>query len=106
MKQRGDCFFPHVLVDAEGRIAAAGTLFIERKFIRNCGSVGHVEDIVVCGKYRGRNFGRLLLQKLIDLARDKECYKIILDCEAGKVQFYEKCGFAEKGRQMALYFDK
>ena len=104
MKKGADSFFPHVIVDAQGQIAAAGTLFIERKFIRNCGRVGHVEDIVVSSRHRGKNLGRFLLQQLIELAQREGCYKIILDCEAEKVQFYEKCGFTEKGRQMALYF--
>ena len=106
MKQHADCFFPHVIVDADGRIAAAGTLFLENKFIRSCGRVGHIEDIVVSSQHRGKNLGRFLLQKLVELARSKGAYKIILDCEAEKVQFYEKCGFVEKGRQMALYFNE
>jgi glucosamine-phosphate N-acetyltransferase len=104
MKQRPDSFFPHVIVDAEGQIAAAGTLFIERKFIHKCGRVAHVEDIVVSSRHRGKSLGRVLLQKLVELARQEECYKIILNCEVEKVQFYEKCGFTEKGRQMAMYF--
>ena len=104
MKTHGDCFFPQVITDSEGKIVAAGTLFIERKFIRNCGAVGHVEDIVVDSAQRGKNLGRLLIQALTNVAKSHGCYKIILDCEPEKVQFYEKCGFTEKGRQMALYF--
>ncbi len=104
MKEREDSFFPHVIVDSEDQIAAAGTLFIERKFIHNCGRVGHVEDIVVSSRHRGKNLGRFLLQRLIELAQREGCYKIILDCQPEMVQFYEKCGFTEKGRQMALYF--
>jgi glucosamine-phosphate N-acetyltransferase len=47
--------------------------------------------------------GKILLQALKELAIELGCYKVILDCEEGKVQFYEKCGFKEKGRQMAFY---
>ena len=32
------------------------------------------------------------------------CYKIILDCSVKNVPFYEKCGFVEKEREMALYY--
>lgn len=37
-------------------------------------------------------------------ARDAGCYKVILDCKECNTGFYEKCGFAAKGIQMARYF--
>lgn len=103
MKDRSDTYFPHVITDETGKIIAAGTLLIEKKFIRNCGICGHIEDIVVDSSQRGKNLGKILLFSLKKLAEDLGCYKVILDCEEGKVQFYEKCGFKEKGRQMAFY---
>lgn len=42
----------------KGRIAAAGTIMIERKFIHEAGLVGHIEDIVSHPNYRGKNMGR------------------------------------------------
>lgn len=106
MRDRCDTYFPCVITDSTGTIIAAGTLILERKFIRNCGLVGHVEDIVVDSSQRGKNLGKILLQILKDLAVKMGCYKVILDCEESKVQFYEKCGFTEKGRQMAFYTTK
>ncbi|TQD84408.1 hypothetical protein C1H46_030063, partial [Malus baccata] len=38
--------------DRSGKIVATGSVFIERKFIRNCGKVGHIEDVVVDVKAR------------------------------------------------------
>lgn len=103
MTDRPDTYFPYVITNETDRIVAAGTLLVEHKFIRACGSVGHVEDIVVDSQQRGKNLGRVLLETLRDLAIERGCYKVILDCEEAKVQFYEKCGFDAKGRQMALY---
>ncbi|CAL9110774.1 unnamed protein product [Musa textilis] len=41
----------HLIVVAEdrhtGRIVATGSVFIERKFLRGGGKVGHIEDVVV-----------------------------------------------------------
>jgi glucosamine-phosphate N-acetyltransferase len=42
-----------------GRIVASGSLLVERKFIRQCGLVGHIEDIVVHDSQRGKNLGRM-----------------------------------------------
>lgn len=101
---RSDSYHLYVITDESGdKIVAAGTLLIEKKFIRNLGTCGHIEDIVVDCSQRGKNLGKILIQALKELAIQLGCYKVILDCEEGKVQFYEKCGFKEKGRQMAFY---
>lgn len=53
-------YFICVIEDVrDGSIAAAGTLFVEEKFIHMNGKVGHVEDIVVRKRYRGMNLGKL-----------------------------------------------
>ena len=103
MKNHEEIYNPCVVTDETGKIVAAGTLLLEKKFIRNCGQCGHIEDIVVDSTQRGKNLGKILLQVLKELAMKLGCYKVILDCEEGKVQFYEKCGFIEKGRQMTFY---
>ena len=36
-----------VVAEMKGEIVASGTLMIEKKFIRDAGTCGHVEDIVV-----------------------------------------------------------
>lgn len=38
-------------------IVGAGTVALEQKFIHNCGVVGHIEDIVVDKKARGKGLG-------------------------------------------------
>ncbi len=37
---------------------AAGTVLFERKFIRSCGIVGHIEDVVVDSSCRGMRLGQ------------------------------------------------
>ncbi|EHA8586420.1 Glucosamine 6-phosphate N-acetyltransferase [Cocos nucifera] len=87
-----------------GRIIATASVFIERKFLRGCGKVGHIEDVVVDAAVRGRHLGQRVVQYLVEHARAAGCYKVILDCEPDRRSFYEKCGFSEKSIQMALYF--
>lgn len=45
-----------------------------------------------------------LVQHLMDLAHQLGCYKVILDCSAEKVAFYERCGLTTSGVQMSKYF--
>lgn len=90
--------------DQLGKIIATGSVFIEKKFIRNCGKVGHIEDIVVDSNARGLQLGKKILGFLTEHARSKGCYKVILDCSAENKGFYEKCGFKQKEIQMVKYF--
>ena len=46
------------------------------------------------------------MKVLLELAKAKQCYKIVLDCKEDRTEFYTKCGFHQRGMQMALYFDK
>ncbi|XP_073052519.1 glucosamine 6-phosphate N-acetyltransferase-like [Primulina eburnea] len=86
-----------------GMIVATGSVFIEKKFIRNCGKVGHIEDVVVDSVVRGKQLGKRIVDFLSDHARAMGCYKVILDCSVENIPFYEKCGFKKKEIQMVKY---
>lgn len=105
MRTLPDTYFPVVLVKKDGPgIIGTATLFIERKFIHECGAVGHIEDVVVSRAARGGGYGRLLVEHLTSIAQQHRCYKVILDCDDKNVAFYERCGYQRKGAQMARYF--
>jgi glucosamine-phosphate N-acetyltransferase len=55
--------------------------------------VAHIEDVVVSKEYQGKGIGEMLIQSLLDLAKDSDCYKTILDCSDEVKPFYEKIGF-------------
>lgn len=84
-------------------IIGSATLLVENKIIHNMGIVCHIEDVVIDSKFRGENLGKRLIDELIRISKELNCYKIILDCARHNVKFYEKCGFKENGIQMSLY---
>lgn len=79
------------------------TIFIEYKLLRNMGKVGHIEDVVIDRKYNGQGLGKKLINKAVEYCKNKNCYKIILNCSDENIGFYEKCGFKKKENEMALY---
>ncbi len=97
------CYIENPLSD-EFNIIGSGTIIIEPKLIRGGKCVGHIEDIVTNANYRGKGIGKDTLDLLIQEGREKNCYKIILDCVENLETFYCKNGFEKKGLQMALYF--
>ncbi|KKP96022.1 MAG: hypothetical protein US13_C0001G0124 [candidate division TM6 bacterium GW2011_GWE2_36_25] len=88
----------------QGKIIATGTVLIEPKLIHSGRLVGHIEDIVTDESVRGHGFGKNIVLKLAQYAKVAGCYKVILDCKAENVPFYEKCGFTVKGSEMEIRF--
>lgn len=104
MQRNSDTYMPIVILDGKKMVAACGTLMVERKFIHECGSLGHIEDIVVKNDQRGTGLGRLIIQQLKHLAFKHGCYKITLDCDLKNEAFYSKNDFETKGLQMCIYY--
>lgn len=92
------------VIEIDNKIVATGTLFIENKILHDFGKVGHIEDIVVDKSIRGRSLGKQIVEHLIELADEKKCYKVILNCNKNNIKFYEKCGFIKKEYEMVKYF--
>jgi len=89
----------HVAID-DNKIIGSTTLFIEQKFIHDGGLVGHIEDVVVRKDYEGKGIGIKLVMSLLEYAKEKNCYKTILDCKDDVKQFYERIGFKRESNGM------
>ena len=92
----------HAVVTDKDKIIAFGTLLKEQKISHNCGIAAHIEDIVVDKDYRCQGIGKMLVAHLVELAKLSKAYKIILDCDPEKINFYEKCGFYLNGVAMRM----
>ncbi|KAI9566097.1 acyl-CoA N-acyltransferase [Boletus coccyginus] len=97
-------YYTLVIVDnASDRIVGVGCVFIERKFLRGFGTVGHIEDIAVDKNQQGKKLGQRIIQALTHISENSGCYKTILNCSDSNIPFYEKCGYAKKEIEMAKY---
>ena len=88
------------VAELDGKIVGSTTLLIEQKFIHEGGFVGHIEDVVVNKKFEGQGIGMKLVLSLLDVAKEKKCYKTILNCEDKLIPFYQKIGFKQKSTEM------
>lgn len=60
-----------------------------------------IENVVTHRDYRRRGYARALMQRAVNIAESRSCYKIMLLTGAkdeGTLQFYEKCGFNKKDK--------
>lgn len=85
-------------------IVSSGTIILEPKIIRDCKMVGHIEDIVVAKSMRAKGVSQHILKILKNIARENNCYKVILNCSEELKQVYLKNGFEKKGLCMVEYF--
>jgi len=89
----------YVAIDNK-KIVGSTTLLIEQKFIHDGGLVGHIEDVVVRKDCEGKGIGIKLVTSLFERAKEKNCYKTILDCKDDVKQFYERIGFKRESNGM------
>lgn len=78
------------------------TLIIEQKLIHSGKCVGHIEDLVVDHKYNGKGIASELINYCVQIAKDNNCYKVILDCKEELIPFYNKNNFKKRGICMRL----
>lgn len=91
-------------LDNSFEIVASGTIIIEPKIIRNGKNVGHIEDIIVSKIMREKGLAQEILNILKLISREKNCYKVILNCKDDIKKVYIKNGFNVKEIQMSQYF--
>ncbi|KAM0673324.1 Glucosamine-phosphate N-acetyltransferase-like protein [Gurleya vavrai] len=103
LKNNEDYVLRVIIEKSSGNVVGAGTLFLEHKFIHNCATKGHIEDIVVDSKCRGKKLGHIIVEDLVKISQAKGAYKTALCCRDEIVGFYEKCDFKIKEREMVIY---
>ena len=101
--QINDEVFENIFLAIIGdKIIACSTILIENKIIHEGSKVGHIEDVVVTKEHRGKGIGQSLIDYCVKIAKEKGCYKVILDCNSENAEFYQKCGFKVAGVCMRL----
>ena len=88
------------IAELDGKIVGSTTLLIEQKFIHKGGFVGHIEDVVVREGFERKQIGKKILESLLEIAKNRGCYKTILDCKDDVKEFYEKIGFRHESNCM------
>ncbi|KAI0777849.1 hypothetical protein BC629DRAFT_1290171 [Irpex lacteus] len=92
IKAAVNTYYSIVLVDKNtDRIIGVGTVFVERKFLRGLGSVGHIEDIAVDERQQGKKLGLRVIQALTGISENSGCYKTILNCSDKNIRELQKC---------------
>lgn len=68
--------------------------------------VGQIEDVVVRQGFRGLGFAGDIVEALKIRARELNCYKVVLNCSPDLELFYNRLGFKDVNKQMAIYYER
>ena len=93
-----------VLLDVGGRPVGIGLCYLRTSL--SAGRKMVIDDIVVDAAHRRKGLGRLLMQHLIGLARQRDLDCVELCCSLSKTDlhgFYEHLGFAHRMRMYSLF---
>ena len=84
-----DAVSVHALVFDEGKPVATGRLLPD----------GHIGRMAVLKDWRNRGLGGLMLQRLIEKARERGDKQIVLSAQVHAVPFYRAHGFVPQGSE-------
>ena len=93
-----------ILEDDDENMVGSGTLFIEKKLTYGGCNMGHIENILINEKYRGNGYGEKMVNILLEIGKEKKCYRVDLNCNSELEHFYQKNGFDKKNICMNIYF--
>jgi glucosamine-phosphate N-acetyltransferase len=91
-----------IVIEENNKIVATTTIIYEHKFIYNITKLAHIEDVCVKKEFRNKGYGKIIMKHAIEHAKQNDAYKITLVCNQENIDFYKKCGFEERGRQMSI----
>lgn len=87
----------HLLVgEIDGMVVSSVTLIVIRNLTHGLRPYAVIENVVTHAEYRNRGCASALMQRAGEIARQKNCYKIMLMTGAKKAEtlrFYERCGY-------------
>lgn len=82
-----------VIIDENNEIIGTGTVFIEYKLTHNGCKMGHLENILIDKNYQGKGYGEKLVEELLRICKNNNCYRVDLNCNKELTNFYNKNGF-------------
>ncbi|PSQ19985.1 GNAT family N-acetyltransferase [Halobacteriales archaeon QS_9_67_17] len=96
-----------IAIEDDDQLVSSCVLSITENLTRNARPFGVIENVITHEEHRGRGFGKRCLERAIEIAEKRDCYKIMLSTGSDKEwkhEFYEDCGF-DRYEKTGFVFD-
>jgi len=87
----------YIVVEVDNKIVASCNITIKKNLTRNLRPYGLIENVITDSNYRKKGYARKSLNMAVEIAKENNCYKVMLLTGSKKeetLRFYEKSGFA------------
>ena len=94
-----------LVYEYNGKVVSTVHLNIIKNLTHNLRPYGIIENVVTHGDYRNMGFASALLERATEIAKQKNCYKIMLETGSNKestLNFYRKNGFIIDAKHSCL----
>jgi ribosomal protein S18 acetylase RimI-like enzyme len=97
----------YLAVEVDGKIVSSCCLAIIKNLTRAMRPYCIIENVITDRNFRKRGYGTMVLSKAVDIARERDCYKVMLltgQKDEGTLRFYEQAGFV-RGKKTGFIID-
>jgi GNAT superfamily N-acetyltransferase len=101
--------YRYAVAEENGRLVATSNITIVPNLTRSGRPYAVIENVVTHPSARRRGFGRETMELLLDYAKEKNCYKVILLSSSHRAEahkFYESLGFDGDAKRGYTYYMK
>ena len=81
-----------------GHVVSSVTMVIIKNLTRGARPYALIENVVTAMEYRNKGYAGLLMREAVKIAKENNCYKIMLlsgSKDESTVRFYKKAGFSD-----------
>jgi ribosomal protein S18 acetylase RimI-like enzyme len=94
----------YLVIEEDGKLVSSCAMAIIKNLTRSARPYGLIENVVTHEDYRRRGYGTALLKKAVEIAEERNCYKVMLMTgrkNESTLRFYERAGF-DRGEKTAF----